>query len=202
MRTALVALALVAVGMPAAAKSQPEGESKATFAGGCYWCMEEPFEKLVGVISVTAGWAGGTRPNPTYEEIASGKSGYAESVEVVYDPAQITYEKLLDVYWHNVDPLTPDGQFCDHGRQYRSAIFFHDEGQRRLAEESKRHVEDELRAKVITEIAPATLFSRAPEPQQDFYKKNPQKYQEYVKGCGRQRRLEQLWGNGAGHGKM
>jgi peptide-methionine (S)-S-oxide reductase len=202
MRTVLVALALVAVGMPAAAKSQPEAEAKATFAGGCYWCMEEPFEKLVGVISVTAGWAGGTRPNPTYEEIASGKSGYAESVEVVYDPAQIMYEKLLDVYWHNVDPLTPDGQFCDHGRQYRSAIFFHDEGQRRLAEESKRRVEDELHAKVVTEIAPATPFSRAPESQQDFYKKNPQKYQEYVKGCGRHRRLEQLWGNAAGHGKM
>jgi len=195
MKAAAVVLAVVTGAIPGAVKSQPDGEARATFAGGCYWSMQKLFERPGGVISVTASGAGGTRPRPTYEEIASGKFGYAESVEVEYDPARITYEELLDVYWHNVDPLTSDGQFCDHGRQYRSVIFVHNGEQRRLADESKRRVAKELRAEVVTEIAPATPLIRAPESQQDFYKKNPEKYQEYVKGCGRHRRLEQLWGN-------
>jgi len=174
--------------------------SRATFAGGCYWCMEEPFDKLPGVVSVTAGWAGGRKPNPTFQVISSGKSGYAEAVDIVYDPDQITYQRLLEIYWHNVDPLTPDGQFCDRGKQYRSAIFVYDDGQRRLAEESRQRVEEELHAKVVTEIAPASRFERAPDSQQHFYKKNPARYQEYVEGCGRHRRLEQLWAASGGHG--
>ena len=192
----LAAAAVVAGTVFAAKRRPPVGEARATFAGGCYWSMEEPFERLPGVISVSAGWAGGRKPNPTFEEIASGKSGYAESVEIVYDPARATYEELLDTYWHNVDPLTPNGQFCDHGPQYRSVIFFHDGEQRRLAEDSKRRMEEQLRARIVTEIASATAFVEAPESQQDFYKKNPLRYQEYAKGCGRHLRLEQIWGSG------
>ncbi len=198
-RAALVALAVAAAGLAVAADAQPSGAARATFAGGCFWCMEEPFEKLPGVLSVTAGFAGGSKADPTDKELSSGASGHAESVEIVYDPSRITYERLLDVFWHNVDPLTPNGQFCDRGRQYRTAIFFYDEGQRRLAEESKRRVEEELHAAVVTEIAPVSKFYRAEEYHQDFYKKNPIRYQEYAKGCGRDRRLQQLWGSAAGH---
>jgi peptide-methionine (S)-S-oxide reductase len=195
------ALAVTIAGLAMAADPMTGETARATFAGGCFWCMEEPFEKLPGVVSVTAGFAGGSKPNPTSKESSVAASGYAESVEIVYDPSRVSYERLLDVFWHNIDPLTADGQFCDGGRQYRSAIFFHDAEQRRSAEESKQRVEEELRAKVVTEISAATTFTRAEEPQQDFYKKNPIRYHEYVEGCGRHRRLVQLWGSAAGHGR-
>jgi peptide-methionine (S)-S-oxide reductase len=151
-------------------------------------------------VSVVAGFAGGTVPNPTYKLVSGGASGYAESVDIVYEPTRIPYERLLDVFWHNVDPLAADGQFCDRGRQYRSAIFFHDEEQRRLAEESKRRIGQRLGASVLTEIVPASKFYPAEPYHQDFYKKNPGQYQQYVEGCGRHRRLEQLWGSEAGAG--
>lgn len=161
--------------------------------------MVEPFEKLPGVVSVTSGYTGGQKLHPKYEEVSSGTTGHAESIDVVYDPATITYERLLGVFWHNVDPLTANGQFCDHGRQYRTAIFFHDEAQRREAEESKKRVEAELQAAAVTEITPASTFYRAEEYHQDFYKKDPAQYHSYRRGCGRDRRLQQLWGPAAAH---
>lgn len=173
---------------------------KATFAGGCFWCMEHPFDQLEGVVTVTSGYTGGTRKNPTYEEVSGGGTGHAESVQIVFDPARISYEKLLDVFWHNVDPTTPDRQFCDVGRQYRSAIFYHGEAQKRLAEESKRKLEKSkmFNGGIVTEITPAAEFYPAEEYHQQYYKKNPIRYHFYRTSCGRDRRLKELWGAGAG----
>ncbi len=172
----------------------------ATFAGGCFWCMESPFDKRDGVISVTVGYTGGRTKNPTYEEVSSGGTGHAEAVQIVYDPAKITYAKLLDIFWRNVDPLTKDAQFCDHGTQYRSAIFYHDDEQRRLAEASRKALEDSKRfpSPIVTEIAASSEFFPAEEYHQHYYKKNPIRYKYYRYGCGRDRRLEQLWGKEAG----
>ena len=158
--------------------------------------MEGPFEKLSGVFSVTSGYTGGQKKNPSYEEVSAGVTGHAESVQVVYDPAKISYEKLLDVFWHNIDPLTPDAQFCDHGSQYRSAIFFHDESQRRAAEASKQALEasGRFKQKIVTQIVAAATFYAAEEYHQDFYKKSPVRYTTYRAGCGRDRRLQELWG--------
>jgi peptide-methionine (S)-S-oxide reductase len=172
----------------------------ATFAGGCFWCMEHPFDQLEGVVSVTSGYTGGTKENPTYEEVSAGGTGHAESVRIVYDPAKIGYARLLDIFWHNVDPTTPDRQFCDVGRQYRTAIFYHDEEQKRLAEESKRELE---RAKpfpgsIVTEISRASEFYPAEEYHQKYYKKNPVRYKFYRYNCGRDPRLKELWGPKAG----
>ena len=200
LRSVFAALALAALAGGAHAALTPAATTaRATFAGGCFWCMVEPFEKLPGVSSVTSGYTGGSKVKPTYEEVSSGATGHAESIEVVYDPAKITYERLLEVFWHNIDPLAANAQFCDHGRQYRSAIFFHDEAQRAAAEESKGRVEAELHAKVVTEITAASAFYRAEEYHQDYYKKNPVRYHLYRNGCGRDRRLQQLWGAAAGH---
>jgi len=168
----------------------------AIFAGGCFWCMEPPFEKLDGVISVTSGYTGGLKKNPTYEEVSAGKTGHAESIEVLYDPAKISYAKLLEVFWQNIDPLAANRQFCDVGSQYRSGIFYKDESQKKLAEESKRKLEEnaKFKGKIATEITQASTFYPAEEYHQDFYKKNPIRYKSYRWGCGRDRRLEELWG--------
>jgi peptide-methionine (S)-S-oxide reductase len=170
--------------------------AKATFAGGCFWCMEPPFDELPGVISTTSGYTGGQKKNPTYEEVSAGGTGHAESVEVAYDPAKVTYQQLLDVFWKNVDPITADRQFCDVGTQYRSAIFYHSEEQKRLALASKKAIEDSGRFKqpIVTEIVAASPFYRAEEYHQDYYKKNPIRFKYYKFGCGRAKRLEQLWG--------
>ncbi|HMA71023.1 MAG TPA: peptide-methionine (S)-S-oxide reductase MsrA [Xanthobacteraceae bacterium] len=168
--------------------------AKATFAGGCFWCVESDFDKVPGVISTTSGYAGGTTVNPTYEEVGSGRTGHAESVEVVYDPTKVTYVQLLDTFWHNIDPLVKDRQFCDVGNEYRTAIFVHDAEQRRLAEESKKRVEAQLKARVYTEIVDAGPFYRAEEYHQDYYLKNPVRYKFYRWNCGRDQRLEQIWG--------
>lgn len=176
--------------------------AKATFAGGCFWCMEPPYDKLDGVVSTTSGYAGGPEKNPTYEQVSSGTTGHAEVVQVVYDPNKVSYEKLLQVFWHNVDPLTPNAQFCDHGPQYRTAIFFHDAEQKRLAEASKRALEagGKLPGPIVTQIAPLDdTFYPAEEYHQDYYVKNPLRYKLYRGNCGRDRRLEQLWGDQAGH---
>ena len=173
--------------------------AKATFAGGCFWCMEPPFDALDGVVSTTSGYIGGHKKNPTYEEVSAGGTGHAESVQVVYDPAKVSYRKLLDVFWHNVDPLTADAQFCDHGSQYRTAIFYHDEAQRRLAEATKQEVERKLGRPVVTQIVAASAYYPAEEYHQDYYKKNPVRYKLYRFNCGRDRRLEELWGKAAGH---
>ncbi len=174
--------------------------AKATFAGGCFWCMEGPFDELPGVVSTTSGYTGGRIKNPTYEQVSSGGTGHAEAVEIVYDPAQVGYGKLLQVFWRNVDPLARSHQFCDYGEQYRSAIFVHDEEQRRLAEASKRKLEEQerFRGKIATEIVPAAVFYPAEEYHQDYYEKNPIRYKLYRTGCGRDRRLAELWGEG-GH---
>ena len=169
---------------------------KATFAGGCFWCMEPPFDKLDGVKSTTSGYIGGKKKNPTYKQVSSGKTSYTEAVEILYDPKKISYQKLLDVFWRNIDPLTPNRQFCDWGSQYRAGIFYHDENQRRLAEESRKKIEESKRfiAPIVTEITAATKFYEAEGYHQDYYKKNPIRYKTYRKGCGRDQRLEQLWG--------
>jgi peptide-methionine (S)-S-oxide reductase len=171
----------------------------ATFAGGCFWCMEHPFDQLPGVISVTSGYTGGHAEHPSYEEVSAGGTGHAESVEIVYDPTKVTYEQLLAVFWHNIDPLTREAQFCDHGSQYRSAIFYHDSTQRRLAEESKRQLETtgRFRQPIVTEIVAATAFYPAEEYHQHYYRKNPIRYNFYRWNCGRDRRLRELWGASA-----
>ena len=161
--------------------------------------MEPPFERLPGVYSVTSGYTGGTKEHPTYEEVSSGFTGHAESVEVLYDPRRISYAQLLDVYWHSVDPLTPNAQFCDHGEQYRTAIFTHDADQQRLALASKAAVEAQLKDRVVTQIVPASTFWPAEEYHQDFYKKNPVRYKFYRYNCGRDERLAEVWGRGAVH---
>jgi peptide-methionine (S)-S-oxide reductase len=197
--SAVVAAAVGGATAQPAPKPPKPSLARATFAGGCFWCMEPPFEKLSGVASVTSGYAGGQEPNPTYEQVSAGATGHAEVVQVVYDPAKVTYAQLLDVFWHNIDPLTADAQFCDHGRQYRTAIFTHDEEQRRLADESKKQVEVRFPKPVVTEIGPASRFYPAEEYHQDFYKRNPLRYYSYRAGCGRDRRLKELWGEAAGH---
>jgi peptide-methionine (S)-S-oxide reductase len=171
----------------------------ATFAGGCFWCMEHPFDQLPGVISVTSGYTGGHTEHPSYEEVSAGGTGHAESVEIVYDPTKVTYGQLLAVFWHNIDPLTRDAQFCDHGSQYRSVIFYHDSTQRRLAEESKRQLETagRFRQPIVTEIVAATAFYPAEEYHQHYYRKNPIRYNFYRWNCGRDRRLRELWGASA-----
>src|SRR5437660_987489 len=195
----LVAI-LLAGAVSAATDGTPGADSrrleKATFAGGCFWCMEEALDKVDGVVSTTSGYTGGMRKNPTYEEVSSGETGHAESVEVLFDPAKVSYAMLLQVFWHNIDPTTPDRQFCDYGLQYRSAIFYHDETQKRLAEESKKALVKSKRFQglIVTEIVPASEFYPAEEYHQNFYEKNPIRYRLYKFNCGRAQRLEQLWG--------
>jgi peptide-methionine (S)-S-oxide reductase len=172
----------------------PTETAKATFAGGCFWCMEPPFDKLDGVISTISGYAGGKKKNPTYEEVSAGNTGHAEVVQVTYDPKKITYEKLLEVFWRNVDPLTPNRQFCDVGSQYRTAIFYHDETQKRLAEESKKALSKRFKEPIVTEIVAASEFYPAEDYHQDYYTKNPLRYKYYRYSCGRDQRLEALWG--------
>ncbi|HVN40977.1 MAG TPA: peptide-methionine (S)-S-oxide reductase MsrA [Myxococcota bacterium] len=176
---------------PTAARAATE---TAIFAGGCFWCMVPPFEELPGVITVTSGYTGGTKPNPTYEEVSAGGTGHAESVEVLYDPAKVGYERLLDVYWHNIDPTVSDRQFCDVGNQYRSAIFVKDGAQRKAAESSRDAVQKKLGVPVKTQIVDAGPFYAAEDYHQDYYKKNPIRYRYYRWGCGRDARLEEIWG--------
>jgi peptide-methionine (S)-S-oxide reductase len=169
----------------------------AAFAGGCFWCMVHPFDQIPGVVKVTSGYAGGHTQHPTYEEVSGGSTGHAESVEVVYDPAKVTYRKLLDTYWRNVDPFTPNAQFCDHGNQYRTAIFYATPEQKRLAEESKAELQRRFKEPIVTQIVPLTQFWPAEDYHQDYYKKNPVRYKFYRYNCGRDRRLEQVWGPAA-----
>lgn len=181
---------------------QPAGRvEKAALAGGCFWCMEAPFDQLPGVLSVTSGYTGGKKKNPTYEEVSAGGTGHAEAVQIVYDPAKISYEKLLAVYWHNIDPTVKDRQFCDSGNQYRSAIFYTSEEQHRIALQSKSALAKNypLIGPIVTEISPAGEFYPAEEYHQHYYKKNPLRYKYYRNSCGRDQRLRELWGSSAGH---
>ncbi len=185
----------------AASKVMAANLEKATFAGGCFWCMESPFDKIPGVVSVTSGYTGGQKKNPTYEEVSAGGTGHAESVQIIYDPSKVTYETLLNIFWHNIDPTTKDRQFCDSGHQYRSAIFYHNEEQLRSALRSKSLLEKTkpFKEPIVTEIVPATEFYPAEDYHQHYYKKNPIRYKFYRTRCGRDKRLKELWGNMAGH---
>lgn len=189
----LLLIAFTPQGSPAA---QEEPHAKATFAGGCFWCMEEVYEKVEGVISVISGYTGGHVANPTYEQVSAGETGHTESVEVMYNPDKISYQDLLDVFWRNIDPTTPDSQFCDHGSQYRSAIFYHNNSQKELIEESKQEIErmKTFPQPIVTEIAEKSIFYPAEAYHQDFYKKHPIRYKFYKWNCGRTQRLEELWG--------
>lgn len=193
---AVLALLVVTLASPAAFAVS----AKATFAGGCFWCMEPPFEKLDGVLSVTSGYTGGKKTNPTYEEVSSGGTGHLESVEILFDPAKVSYEQLLEVFWRNVDPTDGGGQFCDRGEQYRTAIFVHDAAQRSAAEASKAALDaaKRLPGPVVTPILAASAFYPAEEYHQDYWKKNPLRYRYYRGGCGRDERLKELWGSEAG----
>jgi peptide-methionine (S)-S-oxide reductase len=173
---------------------------KATFAGGCFWCMEHPFDQLTGVKSVTSGYTGGQKKDPNYKEVSAGGTGHTEAVQIVYDPTKVTYEKLLSVFWHNIDPTVKDRQFCDTGNQYRSGIFYHNEEQHKLAVQSKAQLEKNKTFKepIVTEIVEASRFYPAEEYHQQYYKKNPIRYKYYRTSCGRDRRLKELWGKEAG----
>jgi peptide-methionine (S)-S-oxide reductase len=175
-----------------------DGLAKATFAGGCFWCMEPPFDELEGVISTTSGYTGGDRRQPTYQEVAGGQTTHAEAVEIVYDPSKISYAQLLEVFWMNIDPLARDRQFCDGGAQYRTAIFFHGDEQARLARDTKQQLDDSGRfdRPVVTQIVEAGEFWTAEDYHQDYYTKNPIRYKFYRYGCGRDKRLDELWGEG------
>ncbi len=192
--TVCFALASAATGF-AAGKGETHME-RATFAGGCFWCMEPPFEKTAGVIDVISGYTGGTKANPTYEEVSSGTTGHLEAVLVTYDPTKVTYETLLEIYWRNIDPTNPIGQFADQGEQYKPAIFYHNDTQKRLAEESKKRLEasGKFKKPIVVEIRKASEFYPAENYHQDFYKKNPEHYKRYRFGSGRERFLENTWG--------
>ncbi len=181
---------------PGPASVRAAEPAKAYFAGGCFWCMEEAFEKVDGVLAAVSGYMGGTTKHPSYEDVSSGRTGHAESVEVQYDPAKVTYSQLLEAFWKNVDPITPNAQFCDHGSQYRAAIFYQGDEQKQLAEASKRAIEQTNRFNrpIVTQLVPASEFFAAEDYHQDFYKKNPIRYKFYKYNCGRAQRLEELWG--------
>jgi peptide-methionine (S)-S-oxide reductase len=187
---------------PAPAPADTHKLATATFAGGCFWCMQSPYDKLPGVVSTTVGYTGGHLANPSYEQVSSGGTGHRESIDVVYDPAKVGYDKLLTVFWHNIDPTDNAGQFCDHGEQYRSAIFVHDDAQRRLAEESKRAIEasGRIKAPIVTDILPAARFYPAEGYHQKYYVKSAISYKFYRFNCGRDRRLSQIWGDLADSG--
>ncbi|MBW3671381.1 MAG: peptide-methionine (S)-S-oxide reductase MsrA [Acidobacteria bacterium] len=182
--------------IPVTTPEVPGGMAVATFAGGCFWCMEPPYDELEGVISTTSGYSGGWVAEPTYEQVSAGSTGHVEVVQVIYDPGEISYETLLDVFWRNIDPLTPNAQFCDRGSQYRSAIFYHGDAQRKAAVESKEELEESGRfdRPIVTEIKELRNIYPAEDYHQDYYLKNPKRYKLYRYGFGRDKRLEQLWG--------
>jgi len=181
-------------GEPSFDPTQEEYE-RATFAGGCFWCMQPPYDKLGGVISTTVGYCGGKEENPTYKQVSAGETGHAEAIEIVYDPSRVSYSELLNVFWRNIDPTQEDGQFADSGAQYRTAIFYHNEEQRRSAETSKTELENTggFEQKIVTEIVPVTTFYKAEEYHQEYAQKNPEHYKRYRKGSGREGFLCRIW---------
>ena len=187
-----------AFGVPALAqeKPPPAGLEAAIFAGGCFWCMEPPYDVLPGVVSTTSGYTAGRTRNPTYQDVSAGRTGHTEAVRVIFDPAKVTYAKLLEVFWRNIDPTVKDRQFCDTGSQYRSGIYYLSPEQKKLAEDSRGQLEKTkpFKAAIVTEIAAAAEFWAAEDYHQDYYKKNPVRYKLYRTGCGRDARLEELWG--------
>jgi peptide-methionine (S)-S-oxide reductase len=195
----LPALVLVAGLSAAAAQTAPPAPAKtaiATFAGGCFWCVEEAFEKVPGVFSAVSGFIGGTVANPSYNLVMTKTTGHAEAVRVTYDPGKVSYAQLVDWFWRNIDPTQVGGQFCDLGSPYRTGIFYHNEEQKKTAEASRQALQASGRftQPIVTEITPAGPFYEAEGYHQDYYKKNPNRYNFYKYGCGRPQRLEQLWG--------
>ena len=186
---------LLSAGSGGRAHAQDRTET-AIFAGGCFWCVEEAFEKVPGVSSVVSGYIGGTVANPTYEQVAGKSTGHAEAVEITYDPSKVSYAQLVDWFWRNIDPVDAYGQFCDKGSPYRSGIHYKGPEQQKIAEASKTAIEasGRFKQKIATEIVPAKTFYPAEDYHQDYYKKNPNRYQYYKYACGRGERLEQLWG--------
>jgi peptide-methionine (S)-S-oxide reductase len=193
-------LVLAAVLVMAAAAPAQAATEKATFAGGCFWCMEPPYDAIPGVISTTSGYIGGRTAQPTYEQVSAGTTGHTEALQVVYDPAKVTYEKLLEVFWVNIDPTVTNRQFCDSGSQYRTGIFVHSDQQRKAAESSKVALEKSkpFKAAIVTPIEMGGTFYPAEEYHQNYYLKNPVRYKFYRNGCGRDARLKELWGDKAG----
>jgi len=189
----------VVAGAATLAAEEPPASAVATFAGGCFWCMEPVFDALDGVISTTSGYTGGTLRNPTYEEVSSGSTGHTEAIQVRYNPAHVSYDRLLEVYWRNIDPTVENRQFCDRGTQYRTAVFYHDEAQRLAAEKSRAELDSSgaFAVAIATDIVAAAPFYPAEDYHQDYYMKNPVRYQRYHDACGRDERLEELWGPGA-----
>jgi peptide-methionine (S)-S-oxide reductase len=196
MRKALFVFGML-LGLGVAPAHGQQKLEKAIFAAGCFWCTEAAFQDVPGVVSAVSGYTGGTVQNPTYEEVSSGRTGHAESVEVTFDPKKVSYERLLDIFWVNHDPTVTNRQFCDSGTQYRPAIFYLDDEQKRLAEASKAKFEKlkPFSQPILTQIVPAGRFWPAEEYHQDYYKKNPLQYRFYVTGCGRYARLDSLWGD-------
>ncbi len=185
---------------PAATATPASATAKATFAGGCFWCVESDFDKIEGVISTTSGYIGGTVVKPTYEQVSAKSTGHAEAVEVVYDPSKVKYERLVEYFWHTIDPTVKDQQFCDHGTPYRTAIFAQNAEQLKVAQASRAALEKSkpFKEPIVTEIVLATPFYPAEDYHQDYYLKNPIRYKYYRNGCGRDARLKQLWGDAAG----
>ncbi|MBE0619098.1 MAG: peptide-methionine (S)-S-oxide reductase MsrA [Burkholderiales bacterium] len=198
---ATVLLLLGSIGLTAGAKPAKAADSTtatatAIFAGGCFWCLEADFDKLPGVLATESGYTGGTTPNPTYQQVSAGGTGHAEAVRVTYDPAKVSYQKLVDYFWHHIDPTVKDRQFCDVGSQYRSAIFWQDEAERKIAEASRDALLKSGKLKQIyTEIVAASAFYPAEEYHQDYYQKNPIRYNYYRFGCGRDARVAEVWGH-------
>ena len=194
---------------PAASQAQTKPEpapnstttARAIFAGGCFWCVESDFDKVDGVLSTTSGYTGGTVPNPSYQQVSAKNTGHAEAVEIVFDPKRVSYEKLVEHFWRTTDPTTKDRQFCDAGTPYRNAIFALDDAQLKIALASRAALEKNkpFKAPIVTEIVPAGAFYPAEDYHQDYYKKNPVRYQYYRSGCGRDARLKELWGSAAVH---
>ena len=192
--TRFISILVAMLATAGAALAQAPQTATATFAGGCFWCVEADFDKVPGVISTTSGYTGGNVPNATYQQVSAGGTGHAEAVEVVYDPSKVSYEQLVDHFWRTIDPTVKDQQFCDHGDQYRTAIFYRTEQEKKLAEETKAKVEAQLKTHVYTQIAPAGPFFKAEDYHQDYYLKNPTRYKFYRWNCGRDQRLEAIWG--------
>jgi len=195
----LAFIGYAALGETPEARPDPSAQATATFAGGCFWCMEPPFDALDGVLSTTSGYIGGETSKPSYKQVSAGDSGHAEAVRVIYDPTKISYAALLDVYWRNIDPLAVGRQFCDIGDQYRSAIFAHDDEQEKLARASREAIASsgKLEGRIVTEIVKGGEFWPAEEYHQDYYQKNPVRYKFYRYSCGRDRRLAEIWGDAA-----
>lgn len=189
------ALGFVFAGAAGAAEGGAPQTAKAVFAGGCFWSVERFFDKVGGVVATVSGYAGGAKKNPTYDEVVAGNTGHLESVQVTYDPKKASYEKLVDAFWHNIDPFTPGGQFCDFGNQYQTAIFYNNDAEKRLAEKSRADLQARFKRTVATKIIAAAEFYPAEDYHQDFYIKNPVRYEAYRVGCGRDPQLAKIWGD-------